>query len=117
MQESIGCVLVGSTISPGGDNHPNPGLMQSHDGATYDPNNSQGSITQMVIDGTQGTASGDGQVQGINTYGNIYEAARYYNSGGVDTSDLNNGLAATASYVADIANRMTGWVSAPRASC
>lgn len=39
--------------------------MQSHDGSSYDANNSQGSITQMVIDGTQGTSSGDGLVQGM----------------------------------------------------
>lgn len=64
----------------------------------------------MIIDGTQGTADGDGLVQCINQYGNIYEAARCYNSGAVDASNLNNGEGATASYVNDIANRMTGWV-------
>lgn len=87
----------------------------------------QTSITQMVIDGTQGTALGDGLVQCINQYGNIYEvsrsrnfdlvnanlfhkAARCYNSGSVDSGNLNDGEGATASYVNDIANRMTGWV-------
>lgn len=65
----------------------------------------------MVIDCTQGTSSGDGEVQGINIYGNIYEAARYYNSGQVNEGDLNDPQDATASYVNDIANRMTGWVN------
>ena len=40
-----------------------------------------------------------------------------YNSGSVDQSNLNDGLGSTATYVADIANRMTGWVDAPRTSC
>jgi len=66
----------------------------------------------MIIDGTQGTSRGSGLVQCINQYGNIYEAARCYNSGTVDTSNLNNGEGATASYVNDIANRMTGWLYA-----
>jgi len=66
----------------------------------------------MIVDGTQGTIHGDGLVQLINKYGNIYEAAREYNSGpnGVDKSNLNNGGVATAAYVSDIANKMTGWV-------
>lgn len=66
----------------------------------------------MIIDGTQGTAKGSGLVQCINQYGNIYEAARCYNSGTVDPNNLNNGEGATASYVNDIANRMTGWLYA-----
>lgn len=56
----------------------NPGLMQSHDGSSFVGNSAstsaqQTSITQMIIDGTQGTTSGDGLVQAINDYGNIYE--------------------------------------------
>lgn len=70
----------------------------------------------MIIDGTQGTNSGGGAVQGINMFGNIYEAARWYDSGSIDSKDLNNGITATASYVVDIANRLTGWVSAPKPS-
>ncbi|RFU36325.1 hypothetical protein B7463_g114, partial [Scytalidium lignicola] len=118
MQESIGCVHVGSTSN----GVTNPGIMQSHDGSSFVGNGAsqsdqQTSITQMVIDGTQGTSSGDGLVQGINDYGNIYEAARYYNSGSVNSGNLNDGLGATASYVNDIANRMTGWVYAASRSC
>ncbi|TVY71427.1 hypothetical protein LSUE1_G006464 [Lachnellula suecica] len=93
------------------------GLMQSAGGSSFVGNSASAaaqaaSITQMIIDGTQGTAKGDGLVQCINQYGNIYEAARCYNSGTVDPSDLNNGEGATSSYVNDIANRMTGWLNA-----
>ena len=89
--------------------------MQSDGGVTFigngaSPSKQASSITQMIIDGTQGTAYGDGLVQCINSYGNIYEAARCYNSGSVDPSNLNNGEGATNSYVNDIANRMTGWL-------
>jgi hypothetical protein len=54
--------------------------MQSDGGSTFIGNSAsdsdqQASITQMVIDGTQGTADGDGLVQCINQYGNIYEVS------------------------------------------
>ncbi|KIM96920.1 hypothetical protein OIDMADRAFT_204668 [Oidiodendron maius Zn] len=120
MQESVGCVNVGST----NNGQTNPGIMQSANGTSFVGNSKsadeqQASVTQMVVDGTQGTPYGSGLVQGINIYGNIYEcqAARYYNSGEVDKSDLNNKMGATASYVSDIANRMTGWVNANSKSC
>jgi hypothetical protein len=83
--------------------------MQSANGVSY--NGTNASIVQMIIDGTQGTSYGDGLVQGINTYGNIYSAARYYNSGQLNVSDLNSKEGATASYVNDITNRMTGWAT------
>ncbi|KAI9733614.1 MAG: hypothetical protein M1834_003216 [Cirrosporium novae-zelandiae] len=111
LQESIGCVNVINT-----DNGVrNTGIMQAHDGAVFAGNSAtpyaqQASIIQMVMDGTQGTLSGDGLVQCINRYGNIYEAARCYNSGSVDSSDVNYPFTSTASYVNDIANRMTGWL-------
>lgn len=66
----------------------------------------------MIIDGTQGTRLGDGLTQCINYYGNVYEAARCYNSGTVAKDDLNNPFPSTASYVNDIGNRLTGWVFA-----
>jgi hypothetical protein len=52
--------------------------MQSDGGSTFVGNSAstadqQSSITQMIIDGTQGTTDGDGLVQCINQYGNIYE--------------------------------------------
>jgi len=113
LQESTGCLATGAT-----DNGVrNPGIMQSHAGGSFvghaaARDEQQASITRMVVDGVQGTAAGDGLVQGVNRYGNIYEASRYYNSGVVDSSDLNAGLGATAAYVNDIANRMTGWMYA-----
>lgn len=76
----------------------------------------------MIADGTQGVAGGSGGpglVQGINALGDVYDAARLYNSGSVDTSELNNGISSTASYVVDIANRLTGWngLSVTRNTC
>lgn len=108
MQESVGCVRVPTT-----DNGVrNPGLMQSHNGVTFDASNPTASIKQMIVDGTQGTASGDGLVQTLNKYGDVYRAAREYNSGSIASSgDLSDGNGATACYVADIANRLTGWVN------
>lgn len=107
MQESLGCVHVPTT----NNGVSNPGLMQSHNGASYSDSDSAGSIRQMIQDGTQGTAAGDGLVQLINQYGNLYAAARAYNSGSIASDgNLNNANGATASYVTDIANRLTGWI-------
>lgn len=39
----------------------------------------------------------------------VYPALREYNSGIVNEADLNDSHGATASYVSDIANRVTGW--------
>lgn len=87
--------------------------MQSHDGATFNPKDERNSIFRMVKDGTQGTVHGDGLTQGINKAGDIYTAARIYNSGAVSPNgDLSNGNGATPCYVSDIANRLTGWVNA-----
>lgn len=117
VQESLGCVYVGTTTSPGEGSHPNPGLMQSHNGTTYNATNSAASILQMIRDGTQGTAYGVGLVQKINYYGNVYEAARAYNSGSVNKANLSDAYGATTTYVNDIANRMTGWLYADRVKC
>ena len=68
----------------------------------------------MVQDGTQGTSYGAGLVQNLNLYGNAYSAARGYNSGYIPKSgNLSEAAGATACYVTDIANRLTGWVRAP----
>lgn len=75
MQESCGCVHI--TTSTDQDGGANTGLMQSASGVHYDPSNSRESIMQMVIDGTQGTQSGNSLVQGINMYGNIYEVRTF----------------------------------------
>ncbi|GAD98869.1 hypothetical protein PMAA_009950 [Paecilomyces variotii No. 5] len=124
MQESGGCVRV-STTNYGVRN---PGLMQDHDGdATCNSDIAPYTvqtpcppdvITQMVRDGTAGTASGDGLANCINQSGAsdasaFYKAARIYNSGSIAASgNLQDGIA-THCYSSDIANRLTGWVQAP----
>lgn len=109
MQESTGNVYVGCT----NNGVENCGLMQAYAGSvSYDSNNSQGSITQMVQDGTQGTASGGGLVQWFDnseSEGNPYIVARGYNSGSIDFNNLSDGLGSTSAYVSDIANRVQGW--------
>ena len=112
MQESHGCVNVGTTSN----GVSNPGIMQSHNGVSFNAADAKNSIVQMIRDGTQGTSSGDGLVQLINKYGDVYEAARGYNSGTVTPGNLNQANGATASYVDDIANRLTGWVMNPGTS-
>jgi len=106
MQESNGCLRVPTT-----DNGVvNPGIMQSHDGVAFNPIAPCTTIHQMIIDGTQGTASGDGLVQLVNQYGDYYTAFRAYNSGSVSPDgNLNAPMGATPCYVNDIANRMLGW--------
>ncbi|KAH9845760.1 Lysozyme-like domain superfamily [Teratosphaeria destructans] len=111
LQESAGCVLAKSTTSSSGVK--NPGLMQTHNGHTFDANHANKSILAMVQDGTQGTSSGDGLVQNLNLYGNAYKAARAYNSGYVPKSgNLSEAAGATACYVSDVANRLMGWANA-----
>ena len=121
LQESGGCVRAPTT----GTVVHNPGLMQDHNGANSCNSGGQvqnpcpqSVITGMVSDGTAGTASGDGLAQCINESGDsdvtaFYNAARRYNSGSVDSSgDLCKGVA-THCYSSDIANRLTGWITAP----
>ncbi|KAF2170466.1 hypothetical protein M409DRAFT_19287 [Zasmidium cellare ATCC 36951] len=111
LQESHGCVRVPHTTSYGGVK--NTGLMQAHDGHEYNSRHMDKSIRYMVQDGTQGTKKGDGLVQVLNMYGNPYSAARAYNSGLIPKSgDLSESGGATACYVSDVANRLTGWVNA-----
>lgn len=86
----------------------NPGLMQSHNGVEFNPNDPKGSILQMIRDGSTGTKDGDGLKQLLAKYGNYYEAFRGYNSGTVDKNNLNNGGPATPDYVQKIANRLMG---------
>ena len=123
IQESGGCVRVPTT------NYGvrNPGLMQDHNGSgtcnsdltgEIDDPCPDATILQMVTDGTGGTPDGDGLAQCINESGlgddaDFYRAARLYNSGSIDDSgDLGAGIA-THCYSSDIANRLTGWVTAP----
>lgn len=125
LQESHGCVYVESTTSQSGVK--NPGLMQTHNGHDYNSAHSAESILAMVQDGTQGTyatagngttgngatGGGEGLVQNLNYYTTLYGAARGYNSGYIPNSgDLSEAGGATACYVTDVANRLTGWVNA-----
>nr|POE98781.1 hypothetical protein CFP56_73659 [Quercus suber] len=118
MQESKGCVRAPTT------NYGvrNPGLMQDHDGtgtcndATVSNPCPESAIQQMMKDGVTGTAAGDGLQQcmaqsGASDVSKFYKAARIYNSGSVTNNDLGLGVA-THCYASDIANRLTGWVSA-----
>ncbi|KAF4632087.1 hypothetical protein G7Y89_g6050 [Cudoniella acicularis] len=119
LQESNGCVRAPTT------NYGvrNPGLMQSHngagtcnDGSVQNPCPSS-EITQMIQDGTGGTASGDGLKQcialsGATDVSMYYKAARIYNSGSISsTKNLGAGVA-THCYASDVANRLTGWTTA-----
>ena len=121
MQESGGCVRVPTT------NYGvrNPGLMQDHngagtcnDGGVVQTPCPKSEIFQMVRDGSAGTAAGDGLAQCVNNSkaGDVsafYKAARIYNSGSIAASgNLGAGIA-THCYASDVANRLTGWVSAP----
>ena len=125
LQESGGCVRVPTTFG----SVPNPGLMQDHNGSATCWSNTAGNvvvqnpcpasaITQMIQEGTGGTASGDGLAQCLNEAGTsdvsaFYRAARLYNSGSIAASgDLGQGVA-THCYASDIANRLTGWVQYP----
>lgn len=121
MQESGGCVRA-PTSNFGVRN---PGLMQDHDGSATcnDAGNVQtpcpsDTITEMIREGTAGTASGDGLAQAINRaavsdVSAFYKAARIYNSGSLDPSGDLGAPGATRCYASDIANRLTGWVLAP----
>ncbi|CZT15285.1 uncharacterized protein RCC_01149 [Ramularia collo-cygni] len=114
LQESKGCLRVTSTDSLHGVH--NPGLMQSHNGSSYttsdDADEREKSIRQMIQDGAQGTKQGDGLVQTLNKFGNVFSAARGYNSGDVGKSgDLGDAIGSTACYVSDVANRLMGWIA------
>ena len=87
--------------------------MQSANGTSFDSKAPVPSILQMIRDGTQGTTYGNGLVQAINRYGNVYDAARIYNSGSIPADGNLSGGGATSCYVSDIANRLTGWANAP----
>ncbi|CRG91587.1 hypothetical protein PISL3812_08637 [Talaromyces islandicus] len=124
MQESKGCVRA-ITSNYGVSN---PGLMQDHDGASTCNPGSEGSaqavspcpaeqISGMISDGTAGTEAGAGLAGCLNTATGqgaqaFYQAARIYNSGSIDASGALEAGIATHCYSSDIANRLTGWVSA-----
>lgn len=121
MQESKGCVRVWSTAN----SVTNPGLMQTHEGTgtcntgTYSTTGQvsnpcpASSITQMIKDGVEGTATGAGLKQALAQYANegaakYYKAARVYNSGSIAPSGMLGQGVATHCYASDVANRLTG---------
>ena len=132
IQESQGCVRVITTSW----SHNNPGLMQSYEGSgtcnTYTAASvipgEEGNVTtpcpyseiyQQILDGTNGTQYGPGLVQGWVQQGHTdvsgyYRTARIYNGGKLEPDGNLIGPCCTASYASDIANRLTGWVYAPR---
>ena len=121
MQESNGCVRAPTTNW----GVRNPGLMQDHNGAaTCNENGVQNpcpssTITQMILDGAAGTSSGDGLKQclaesGATDVSMYYKAARIYNSGSITAGGNLGGGVATHCYASDVANRLTGWITAAR---
>lgn len=135
MQESGGCVRVYTTHNAVA----NPGLMQSHAGSYSCNQGAQGQtwglvspcpadqITGMIRDGVSGTTAGDGLVGLLNTAASMggtgldgssaqlyYQAARAYNSGQFDPTNLDTKFSSSKCYTMDIANRLTGWTSAAK---
>lgn len=121
MQESDGCVRVGSTA-----NGLNPGLMQSNNGMGNCFNVSPCPIHEielMLMDGAgQGREFGlkqaMEQMKGIPEPIKFYRAARAYNAGpyGVTAEHLEQG-GATRCYSSDIANRLLGWTDRADSAC
>ncbi|KHN93839.1 uncharacterized protein MAM_08318 [Metarhizium album ARSEF 1941] len=120
MQESRGCVRVPTTEY----SVRNPGLMQSHNGASscFDVNPCPADkIVGMIQDGTDGTPDGDGLKQLLAKAGGgaagYYKASRMYNSGSVAADGLLEAGVATHCYATDVANRLRGWATVGRTSC
>jgi len=123
LQESHGCPSVHTT-----DNGvQNPGLLQCHNGSEFVGNDKSeadqiASIKLMIREGTIGTPVGDGLQQCLARQGgSVFTAAREYNSGSIGWSgNLNDPTGATASYVCDIANHLTGnydWEAFSKLNC
>jgi hypothetical protein len=121
MQESNGCTRVHTTVH----SHPNPGLLQSHDGTGSCHDRPSGpcpkeDIFQMIKDGVGGTSRGDGLKQCLeesrgdgnadeNEAAPYYRAARLYNSGSPSPDGDLGREGVTPCYCSDVANRLLGW--------
>lgn len=111
VDESTGNVNVGCT----NNGVQNCGLMQSHNpvDTAFDASDVSNSILQMVRDGVRGTPSGPGLLGLFNddalTGGNLWNVFRAYNSGSIDAENLSDPMGATAAYVSNMANYLTGW--------
>lgn len=93
----------------------NQGTGSCNMGGTVQTPCPEAEILQMIKDGTEGTASGDGLSQCIGESGSsgvdkYYKGARIYNGGinGWDKTNLGAGCC-TKCYSSDVANRLTGW--------
>ncbi|KAH8602721.1 putative muramidase [Bisporella sp. PMI_857] len=119
MQETKGCVRAPTTAN----GVTNPGLMQTHNGVgcTAVPCPKE-TIYQMIKDGAEGTAHGDGLKQCLAKANGkdataYYIAARIYNTGSYPGGDLGKPVTGTACYSSDVANRLTGWTGAGGEAC
>lgn len=80
-------------------------------------------MLQMIRDGTLGIQQGDGLEQILSRERGLvvevgmahYRTARIYNGGSVAASGNLEGGCCTGSYASDVANRLKGWVDAPKA--
>lgn len=119
IQESSGCVRVITT----NNGVRNPGLMQDSNGVhtCNDAGSVQNpcpadEITGMIADGVSGgsdnlssaLAIAQGAPNNLQDAFAFAVAARIYNSGSFDPSDLNNGLGSTSAYVEQVMNRVAG---------
>lgn len=123
LQESAGCVRVCTTAN----GNFNPGLMQSHNGdgscnrslcsqipaSNVSTPCDRSEIGQMIKDGVLGTTSGPGLQQLLAEQGHRddsqwFRAARMYNGGQIDPTQLLEEGCCTKSYASDIANRLKG---------
>ncbi|KIN01735.1 hypothetical protein OIDMADRAFT_122110 [Oidiodendron maius Zn] len=129
LQETKGCVRVHTTFSADGVR--NQGLMQSHNGKSTCNSGTWGApkdllepcpeakILGMIYEGVVGASEDPDDVSllkmitrsALGSVGDLYRAARMYNSGPeASLWNLEDGGAANGSYASDVANRMTGWV-------
>jgi hypothetical protein len=110
MQESRGDVGVITTYSSG---VPTAGLMQCSGCPGFPGQHglSQSDITSMVCGGVEHFKMNLDNWRNEWSANTVFSALREYNSGNVNVADLSDGRGATASYVSDIANRVTGWAN------
>ncbi|KAL5421201.1 hypothetical protein PMIN04_005817 [Paraphaeosphaeria minitans] len=110
MQESRGNMGVITTYS--GD-LPTEGLMQCSGCLGFPGQHglSKEAIESMVCGGVKHFKENMQHWSNRWSGTSVWPALREYNSGNVNEADLGDGRGATASYVADVANRVTGWAN------
>lgn len=122
MQESDGCVRVGTTSNA----VTNPGLMQSNNGEgnCYDISPCPPDMIKLMLMDGAGQGRDFGLQQALTLFegspepAKFYRAARAYNAGpnGVIVEHLEFG-GATRCYASDIANRLLGWTHRADRAC